>query len=121
MRALAKTLALGIVVTDLAVGLAAAASLGVGSAGLSAGNAPVTSCGVSSLTATRTVDNSGNVTQVNVSGIPSGCVGETLAVTLMGTNVSAATTVAGSTATLSGFGSVAASSVSGYAFAVEGA
>jgi len=121
MRTLVKTLALGIVVTDLIVGVGAAATLGVGTSGLSAGNAPVTSCGISSLTASRSVDNAGNVTQVTVSGIPDACAGETLAVTLMGTNVSAATTVTGSTATLSGFGTVSAANVNGYAFAVEGA
>jgi hypothetical protein len=63
---------------------AAAATLLVGSASLAAGSVTVNSCGVSSLSATRNVDNSGNVTLVSVSGIPTACSGETLSVTLAG-------------------------------------
>ena len=53
--------------------VAAAATLGVSSNVLSAGNTAVASCGVSSLTATRKVDNSGDVTEVDVAGIPAAC------------------------------------------------
>ena len=44
----------------------------------------MTSCGASLASATRNVDNTGNVTQVNVAGIPTACSGETLSVTLVG-------------------------------------
>ena len=117
-----KTLstALGLALA-FAASIAAAATLAVGSTSLSAGNATVTSCGVSSLSATRRVDNAGNVTQVNVGGIPAACAGETLSLTLVGTSTSASTTISGSSATFTGFGTVSASSVTGYAFAVEGA
>ena len=62
---------------------AAAATLALGSTKLSAGNAAVTACTASPLTATRNVDNSGTVTQLNVAGIPTACYGETLSVTLV--------------------------------------
>jgi uncharacterized Zn-binding protein involved in type VI secretion len=117
MKALSTALALALALT---ASLAAAATLSIGSKSLSAGNASVTSCGVSSLTATRDVDNSGNVTQVNVSGIPAACAGETLSVTLRGANASSSVAVSGTSATLTGFGTVSASAVTGYAFAVEG-
>jgi hypothetical protein len=74
--------ALAVAVTFTACG--AAATLALGSSPLSAGNAAVTSCGVSSLSATRNVDNAGNVTRVDVAGIPAACSGETLSVTLVG-------------------------------------
>jgi hypothetical protein len=66
----------------LSAGVAAAASLGTSTAKLAAGSAAVTGCTSSSLTATRNVDNSGNVTQLNVTSVPQACAGETLAVTL---------------------------------------
>jgi uncharacterized Zn-binding protein involved in type VI secretion len=117
-----KTLstALGLVLA-LAASIAAAATLGLGSTSLAAGSASVTSCGVSSLVATRDVDNAGNVTQVSVGGIPAACAGETLSVALVGTSASASTTISGTSATFTGFGPVPASSVTGFAFAVEGA
>ena len=49
---------------------------------LAAGSAAVSGCTSSALTATRNVNNSGNVTQVNVLSVPQACAGETLAVTL---------------------------------------
>ena len=121
MTTLTKTLGFGLALTATVVSFAAAATLGLGSTSLSAGNAAVGSCGVSSLTATRNVDNAGNVTQVNVSGIPAACAGETLSVALAGNGASLSTTVSGTTATLTGWSAVPASSVSGYAFAIEGA
>jgi uncharacterized Zn-binding protein involved in type VI secretion len=121
MKALSKTLAFALVVTALFSAFAAAATLALGSTSLSAGNAAVTSCGITSLTATRDVDNAGNVTQVNVSGIAAACAGETLSVTLVGANASAMVTIAGTTASLTGFGTVSAATVTGYAFGVTGA
>jgi hypothetical protein len=109
-------------------GLAAAATLTITSATLSAGSAPVTSCGVSSLTATRTVDNGGAVTEVDVAGVPQACAGQRLSVTLRdssgGSLGSAGATIGacsgGCTVAFSSFGSVSASSLAGYAFAVTG-
>ena len=118
MKALSTAIGLALALT---ASFAAAATLPVGSKSLSAGNASVTSCGITSLTATRNVDNAGNVTQVNVSGIPAACAGETLSVTLRGANASSSVVIAGTSATITGFGTVSASTVTGYAFAVEGA
>ena len=119
---------LGIVVTTtlLSVSVAAAASLGIGTGQLSAGNKSVTGCTSSSLTATRNVDNSGNVTQVNVTSVPQACAGELLAVTLENSSHAslgtASTTVGtcsgGCTVTLTGLGTVSAASVSAYAFSL---
>jgi hypothetical protein len=62
---------------------------------------------------------------VNVSGIPAACAGETLSVTLVGGGNAAlatvTTTIGGTTATLTGFGTVSAPSLLGYAYAVTGA
>jgi len=108
----------------------AAATLALGSQTLAAGNAPVTSCGISSLGATRNVSNAGIVTQVTVDGIPSACAGETLSVTLVGSGGAA---LGGGQAVLSGCaatcsvtltslgGSIPAASVSGYSFGLVGA
>jgi uncharacterized Zn-binding protein involved in type VI secretion len=126
MNALSKTFGFAAAVTVVTcMAFAAAATLALGSTSLSAGNATVTSCGVSSLTATRNVDNSGNVTQVNVSGIPAACAGETLSVTLYSSAglglASLTTSISGTSATFTGVSGIAASSLAGYAFAVEGA
>ena len=125
MKALTRTLGFALTATATFVAFAAAATLALGSTSLSAGNAQVTSCGVSSLSSTRDVDNSGNVLQVNVSGIPATCAGETLSVTLVGSSgnsLGAVTaTVSGTTATLTGFGTVSAASLDSYAYAVTGA
>ncbi len=100
-----------------------------GSTSLSAGNASVTSCGITSLTATRSVDNSGNVTRVDVSGIPAACSGETFSVTLVGaanaalTSGSATVGNCGTTcsAAVTSFGStVSAANVGSFSFAVTG-
>jgi hypothetical protein len=108
--------------------VAAATSLAVSSTVLSAGNAPVGGCGVSSVSATRTVDNAGVVSGVTVTGVPAACQGKTLLVTLTaqsgaalgGSSGSISTCGTTCTVALSGFGSVAATSLYGYAFAVTG-
>jgi hypothetical protein len=119
---------LGVVVTAglLSAGVAAAASLGMSTSKLGAGNAAVTGCTSSSLTATRNVDNSGNVTQVNVTGVPQACAGETVAVTLENSShtglVSASTTVGtctgGCTVGIPVFGTVPAANVTAYALSL---
>jgi uncharacterized Zn-binding protein involved in type VI secretion len=129
MKLLSKTLGLGLAVALTFTACAAAATLALGSSTLSAGNAGVTSCGASSLTATRTVNNAGNVTQVNVAGIPAACSGETLSVTLVGaanaalangsaTVGSCAATCSASIASLSA--TVSAAGVTGYSFGLAG-
>ncbi len=110
----------------LSVGVAAAASLTIGTGKLSAAHVAVTGCTSSALTATRNVDNSGNVTQVNVTNVPQVCAGETLAVTLENgshaTVGSASTTVGactgGCTVTLTGFGTVSSANVTAYALSL---
>ena len=119
---------LGVVVTAgfLSVGVAAAASLGVSTGKLSAGNAAVTGCTSSSLTATRNVDNSGNVTQVNVTSVPQACAGEALAVTLENSShasLANASTIVGTctggcTVSFPLFGAVSAANVSFYALSL---
>jgi hypothetical protein len=119
---------LGLALTGmfLSVGIAAAASLGLTSASLSAGSAAVSGCASSSLAATRNVDNSGTVTQVNVLSVPQACAGETLAVTLansshtsLGTaSTTVGTCTGGCTVTVTGFGTVAATSLTAYAFSL---
>jgi hypothetical protein len=125
MKALSKTLGFLLATSVLFAAFAAAATLALGSTSLSAGNASVTACGTPALAATRDVDNSGNVTQVTVSGIPAACAGETLSVTHVGAAgaalASVSTTVAGTSASFTSFGStISASSLTGYEFAVTG-
>jgi uncharacterized Zn-binding protein involved in type VI secretion len=123
MKALSTTLGFALTLSATFVAFAAAATLALGSTSLAAGNATVGSCGISALTATRDVDNAGNVTQVNVGGIPAACAGETLSVTLVGASnaalASSSLVVSGTTATFTGLGTVSASSLAGYAFAVR--
>jgi hypothetical protein len=110
----------------VSIGVAAAASLGLTSGKLSAGSAAVSGCTASSLTATRNVNNSGNVTQVNVLSVPQACAGETLAITLENSSStslgSSSTTVGactgGCTVTVTGFGTVSAASVTAYSFSL---
>jgi hypothetical protein len=128
MKHLTKALAFGLAVAAAFAACAAAATLAVGSTKLSAGNAAVSAC-TSSLAATRNVNNAGTVTQVNVAGIPTACSGETLSVTLVGSGNAAlgtASATVGScgttcSATLTGFGTVAASNVLGYRYGLTGA
>lgn len=109
----------------LFVGVAAAASLGLTSGQLGAGSANVSGCTASALTATRNVDNTGNVTQVNVLSVPQACANETLKVTLrngttaLGTaSATVGTCTGGCTVTITGFGTVAATSLNAYAFSL---
>jgi hypothetical protein len=126
VKRLTRILGIATATTFLTVGVASAASLGFGSGKLAAGSAAVAGCTSSALTATRNVNNSGNVTQVNVLTVPQACAGETLAVTLENSSKvslgAASTTVGtctgGCTVTLTGFGTVAASSLTAYALSL---
>jgi hypothetical protein len=123
---LTRILGIATATTFLTVGIASAASLGFGSGKLAAGSAAVAGCTSSALTATRNVNNSNNITQVNVLNVPQACAGETLAVTLENSSKvslgAASTTVGtctgGCTVTLTGFGTVAASSLTAYALSL---
>lgn len=124
MKRLSKTLGILSTAALLTVGVASAASLGIGTGKLSAGNAAVSGCTSSALTATRSVDNSGNVTEVDVLNVPQACANETLAVTLVqtagsaGASANVGTCSGGCTVAVTGFGTVAASSVNSYAFSL---
>ena len=126
MKRLTNTFGIALTAALLSVGVASAASLGLSTGKLGADSATVSGCTSSSLTATRNVDNSGNVTQVNVTSVPQACAGETLAVTLQNsshTSLGAATTVVGTcsggcTVTVTGFGSVSAANVTYYALSL---
>src|SRR5437868_11029257 len=126
MKRLTHMLGIAVTAVLLSVGVASAASLGLGTGQLGAGSAIVSGCTSSSLTTTRNVDNSGNVTQVNVTGVPQACAAETLAVTLQNstnTSLGAVSAVVGTcsggcTVTLTGFGSVSAANVNAYALSL---
>ena len=126
MKRLTNTFGIALTAALLSVGVASAASLGLSTGKLGAGSATVSGCTSSSLTAIRSVDNSGNVTQINVTSVPQACAGETLAVTLQNsshTSLGAATTVVGTcsggcTVTVTGFGSVSAANVTYYALSL---
>jgi hypothetical protein len=126
MKRLTRILGIVLTATFVSVGVASAASLGLTSGKLGAGSAAVSGCTSSSLTATRNVDNSGNVTQVNVLGVPQACAGETLAVTLenssnasLGSSAAVVgTCTGGCTFSLAGFGTVSAASVTAYALSL---
>ena len=126
MKLLRNTFGLVLTGMLLSVGVAAAASLGLTSAKLSAGSAAVSGCTASPLTATRNVNSSGNVTQVNVLSVPQACAGETLAITLenssstsLGTSsVTVGACTGGCTVTVAGFGTVSAASVTAYSFSL---
>ena len=119
---------IGVVVTTalLSAGVAAAASLGIVSGKLSAGKATLSGCTSSALTTTRNVNNSGNVTQVNLTNVPQACAGQTVAVTLENSSHaslgSASTTVGtctgGCAVSLTGFGTVSAASVTAWAVSI---
>jgi len=126
VKRLTNTFGIALTAALLSVGVASAASLGLSTGTLGAGNATVSGCTSSSLTATRNVDNSGNVTQVNVTSVPQACAAETLAVTLQNsshTSLGAATTVVGTcsggcTVTVTDFGAVSAANVTYYALSL---
>lgn len=126
MKRLTRILGLATTAILLTVGVASAATLGLGSGKLGAGSAVVGGCTSSALTATRNVNNSANVTQVDVLSVPQACAGETLAVTLENSSHaslgSASTTVGtcsgGCTVSLTGFGTVSATSLTAYALSL---
>lgn len=126
MKRLVNILGALLTATLLSAGVAAAASLSLGTGNLGAGSATVGGCTSSSLAATRNVDNSGNVTQVNVLNVPQACAGEVLAVTLAGTGGASlgsaaaivGTCTGGCTAAVTGFGAVSASNVTAIALSV---
>jgi hypothetical protein len=127
MKLLAKALGTAFAVAATLAACGAAATLATASSPLSSGNASVTSCGVSSLSATRTVDNSGNVTQLSIPSVPSACGGATLSVTLVGSggtslgSASATVPAGGGTMNFSSFGAtVSAASLVSYSYAVTG-
>jgi hypothetical protein len=122
VRILGAVLAAGL----LSTGVAVAASLGLSTSKVGAKSVAVTGCTSSSLSATRNVDNSGNVTQVNVLSVPQACAGETLAVTLednSGASLASVSTVVGActggcTVSFTGFGTVSAVSLAAYALSL---
>ncbi len=127
MKLLAKILGTALAVAATFAACGSAASLAFNSNRLSAGNASVASCGVASLSATRNVDNAGDVTQVDVPSVPSACAGNTLSVTLVGAggaslgSASAAVPVGGGTVSFTSFGAtVSATSLLSYSYAVVG-
>jgi hypothetical protein len=127
VKRLTRILAIALTAAFLSVGVASAASLSLTSGKLGAGNTPVSGCTSSSLTATRNVDNNGNVTQVNVLNVPQACVGETLAATLEnssnGSLGSASATVGactgGCTVSITGFATASAANVTAYALSLS--
>jgi len=126
VKQLTRILGAALTAAVLSVGVASAASLGISTGKLGAGSASVTGCTSSSLTATRNVDNNGDVTQVNVTGVPQACAGQTLGVTLENssqTSLGASSTVVGTcaggcTVSLTGFGTVSAANLTAYAFSL---
>jgi hypothetical protein len=126
MKRLTNIFGLALTAALLSVGVASAASLGLTAGKLGAGSATVSGCTSSSLTATRDVDNSGNVTQVNVLSVPQLCSGQTLAVTLENSSHTAlgtASTVVGActggcTVAVAGFGTVSATNVTAFALSL---
>lgn len=127
MKRLTRILGIATTATLLTVGVASAATLGVGTGQLGAGSAAVAGCTSTSLTATRNVSNTGNVTQVNVLSVPEACSGETLAVTLENSthaSVGAAsatvgTCTGGCTVSVTGFPTVSAATVTAYALSLR--
>jgi hypothetical protein len=126
VKRLTKMLGIALTTALVTAGVAAAASLGLTTGQLGAGSATVSGCTSSSLTATRNVNNSGNVTQVNVTSVPQACAGETLAVTLENsshTSLGASSTTVGTctggcTVSVTGFGTVSAANVTAYALSL---
>jgi hypothetical protein len=126
VKALINILYIAVTAALVSIGVAAAAMLGVTTSQLAAGSASVGGCTSTSLITTRNVDNSGNVTQLNVTNVPQACSGEVLAATLEDSShasLSSATAIVGTcigscTVSIAGFGTVSAASVTGYALAL---
>jgi hypothetical protein len=128
VRRLANTIGIVLTAALLCGGVAAAASLGITTGKLSAGNVAVTGCTASALTATRSVDNNGNVTQVTVTNVPQACSGQTLSITLRGAGGASLGSASSSIGSCTGGcsvpftsfgGTISASSLLGYAFSVR--
>jgi len=126
MKRLTRILGIALTAALVSVGVASAASLGLTSGKLGAGSTTVSGCTSSSLTATRNVDNSGNVTQLNVLSVPQACAGEVIAATLENSShtslgsavVIVGTCTGGCTVSLTGFGAVSAANVTAYALSL---
>lgn len=126
MKRLINMLGIALATALVSAGVAAAASLGLSTGKLGAGSATVIGCTSSSLTATRDVDNSGNVSQVNVTNVPQACASEHLAVTLedgshtsLGTaSATVGTCSGGCTVAVTGFGTVSGADVTAYALSL---
>jgi hypothetical protein len=127
VKRLIKILGAVLTATLLSAGVAAAASLNFSAGKLGAGSVAVNGCTSSSLTATRNVDNNGNVTQVNILSVPQACAAETIAVTLEdGTHTSLASATAvvgactgGCTVTIPIPSTVVAANLSAYAVSLS--
>jgi hypothetical protein len=128
VKRLVNTLGTALTAILLSAGVAAAASLGLGTGELSAGHAAVVGCTSSALTAIRNVDNSGDITRVSVLDVPQACAGETLAVTLedsshtslAGASTAVGTCSGGCTVTIPIFGTVPAARLAAYALSLTG-
>ena len=126
MKRLTRIFGIALTAALVSVGVASAASLGLTSGKLGAGSATVSGCTSSSLTATRNVDNSGNVTQLNVLSVPQACAGEVLNATLENSSnaslgssaVIVGTCTGGCTVSMTGFGTVSAANVTAYALSL---
>jgi hypothetical protein len=126
VKQLTRIFGIALTAALLSVGVASAASLGLTTGKLGAGSVAVSGCTSSSLTATRNVDNSGNVTQVNVTGVPQACAGQTVAITLENsspTSLGSASAIVGTctggcTVTVTGFGAVSAANVTAYSLSL---
>lgn len=126
MKRLTRIFGIALTAALVSVGVASAASLSLTSGKLGAGSATVSGCTSSSLTATRNVDNSGNVTQLNVLSVPQACAGEVLTATLENSSnaslgssaVIVGTCTGGCTVSMTGFGTVSAANVTAYALSI---
>ncbi|HZT66154.1 MAG TPA: hypothetical protein VFA11_10235 [Acidimicrobiales bacterium] len=123
-----KRFRIGAVVFAASLALAAQAGANVLSATnatLGAGAGTVTTCGSLTSAAIAWNTTAGNVTSVTVSGIPAGCVGGSLTVTLLAGSTAVATggpiTVPGPSVWIAGLSAQpAASSINGASLAVAG-
>jgi hypothetical protein len=126
VKRLIRIVGIALTAALLSVGVASAASLGLTSGKLGAGSATVSGCTSSSLTATRNVDNSGNVTQLNVLNVPQACAGEVLTATLENSSHASlgsalaivGTCTGGCTVSITAFGTVSAANVTAYALSL---
>jgi hypothetical protein len=126
VKRLVRIVGIALTAALLSVGVASAASLGLTSGKLGAGSATVSGCTSSSLTATRNVDNTGNVTQLNVLNVPQACAGEVLTATLENSSHASlgnalaivGTCTGGCNVSITGFGTVSAANVTAYALSL---